>query len=325
MSSDNGRAPSSPIRLARLPPLGALRCFEAAARLESFTRAAEELHLTHGAVSRAVRALEDDLGTPLFERRSRRVFLTISGARLRDATAEAFSMIQAATRDLRRRAATSPLVLSCEPTLLMRWLIPRLPAFEAAHPSVALHLAAGGGPVPFSRDGIDLAIRRDDFAFPDGVAASRIMEEQVGPVCTPAIAAILRAGASWPDTLARTPGVALLHTRTRPDAWARWFGLSGVKPGGGREQTFEHFYFSLQAAAAGLGVAIGPFALVQQEIEAGTLVAPFGFVPDGSAYHLLSTSPIEGDRRAELLLAWLQSQGAHPAHHQVQVGPPDPT
>jgi len=317
MSSDNDCAPSSPTRPARLPPLGALRCFEAAARLESFTRAAEELHLTHGAVSRAVRALEDDFGTPLFERRSRRVFLTASGTRLRDATAEAFATIQAATWDLRRRAATSPLVLSCEPTLLMRWLIPRLPAFEAAHPGVALHMAAGGGPVPFSRGAIDLAIRRDDFAFPDGVAASRIMEEQVGPVCTPAVAATLRAGAGWPNTLIRKPGMALLHTRTRPDAWERWSSLSGVNAGRGREQTFEHFYFSLQAAAAGLGVAIGPFALVQQEIEAGTLVAPFGFVPDGSAYHLLSAGSIEGDRRVEALLAWLRSQDAHPAHHQV--------
>lgn len=323
MTSDNDCASGSPIRPARLPPLGGLRCFEAAARLESFTRAAEELHLTHGAVSRAVRALEDDLGTPLFERRSRRVFLTAAGARLRDATAEAFAIIQAATRDLRRRAATSPLVLSCEPTLLMRWLIPRLPAFEAAHPGVALHLAAGGGPVPFSRDAIDLAIRRDDFAFPDGVAASRIMEEQVGPVCTPAIAAALRAGVGLPDALARAPGLTLLHTRTRPDAWERWASLSGVKPGRGREQTFEHFYFSLQAAAAGLGVAIGPFALVQQEIEAGTLVAPFGFVPDGSAYHLLSAGPIEGDQRADALLSWLRSQDAHPARRQV--GPPEPT
>lgn len=317
MTSDNDCAPGSPIRPVRHPSLGGLRCFEAAARLESFTRAAEELHLTHGAVSRAVRALEDDLGTPLFERRSRRVFLTASGARLRDATAEAFATIQAAMGDLRRHAATSPLVLSCEPTLLMRWLIPRLPAFEAAHPGITLHLAAGGGPVPFSRDAIDLAIRRDDFAFPDGVVASHIMSEQVGPVCTPAIAAKLRAGGGWPDMLTRKPGVTLLHTRTRPDAWERWAGLSGIKPGGGREQTFEHFYFSLQAAAAGLGVAIGPFALVQEEVEAGTLVAPFGFVPDGSAYHLLSTGPIEGDRRAEALLSWLRSQGAYSAHDQV--------
>jgi DNA-binding transcriptional LysR family regulator len=322
MSSDSKRAPSSPIQPGRPPPLGALRCFEAAARLESFTRAAEELHLTHGAVSRAVRALEDDLGAPLFDRRSRRVFLTPSGARLRDAVAEAFETIQAATRELRRGVAASPLVLSCEPTLLMRWLIPRLPAFEAAHPGIPLHLASGGGPVPFIRGGIDLAIRRDDFTFPDGVASARIMDEQVGPVCTPAMASAMRAGADWQGALARGSGLTLLHTRTRPDAWARWSGLSGVELGEGREQTFEHFYFSLQAAAAGVGVAIGPFALVQQELDAGALEAPLGFIADGSAYHLLGRGPIEGDSRSEALLSWLRSQaGALAANMRPRADP----
>ena len=132
MSIDTDGERGSRIDNQRLPPLGGLRCFEAAARLESFTQAAAELHLTHGAVSRAVRALEDDIGTPLFERRSRRVFLTKAGKRLSDATAEAFSTILSATTELRRRDTTAPLVLSCEPTLMMRWLIPRLPEFQSA-------------------------------------------------------------------------------------------------------------------------------------------------------------------------------------------------
>lgn len=311
MSSDGDGEQGSQTRASRLPPLGSLRCFDAAARLESFSRAAEELHLTHGAVSRAVRALEEDLGTALFERRSRRVFLTASGARLHDATTEAFAAIAAATRELRRRAAPAgPLVLSCEPTLLMRWLIPRLPAFQAEHPDVALHLAAGGGPVPFAREGIDLAIRRDDFAFPEGVEAAPIMAERVGPVCARAVADALRseAGANAACTAGLLAGTTLLHTRTRPDAWPRWAKLSGTAPATGRGQWFEHFYFSLQAAAAGLGVAIGPWALVRQEVEAGTLVAPFGFLEDGSGYYLLSPGSIGGDRRAEALLAWLRSQ-----------------
>lgn len=311
MSSDKNGDPGSQIRGQRLPPLGALRCFEAAARLESFSRAADELHLTHGAVSRAVRSLEEDLGTVLFERRSRRVFLTAAGARLRDATAEAFAAIATATRELRRHAATgSPLVLSCEPTLLMRWLIPRLPAFQAEHPEVALHLAAGGGPVPFAREGIDLAIRRGDFPFPAGVEAMPIMVERVGPVCSPAVAAALRldAGVGAAGGASSLAGTTLLHTRTRPDAWPRWAELSGIAVATGPGRWFEHFYFSLQAAAAGLGVSIGPWALVQQDVEAGTLVAPFGFLADGSDYYLLSPGPIRGDRRAEALLAWLRSQ-----------------
>jgi DNA-binding transcriptional LysR family regulator len=303
---------SSQMQGSRLPPLGALRCFEAAARLESFSRAADELHLTHGAVSRAVRALELDLGVTLFERRSRRVFLTAAGARLRDAVAEAFATIATVTRELRRRSGpASPLVLSCEPTLLMRWLIPRLPAFQAEHPEVNLHFAAGGGPVAFAQEGIHLAIRRDDFPFPAGVQAELIMAERVGPVCSPAVASGLNARDGAAGKLSNA---TLLHTRTRPDAWSRWAELSGTAvPAGHRELWFEHFYFSLQAAAAGLGVAIGPLALVQQDVEAGALVAPFGFVSDNSAYYLLSPDSISGDRRAETLLLWLRAQAASAA------------
>jgi len=307
MNSDSCCEPGSQSNVQRLPPLGALRCFEAAARLESFTRAAQELHLTHGAVSRAVRALEEDLSQALFERRSRRVFLTPAGVLLRDAAAEAFAAILAATRELRGRSKTAPLVLSCEPTLLMRWLIPRLPAFQAAHPDMALHLSAAGGPVPFARDGIDLAIRRNDFPFPAEVEAMPIMAERVGPVCSPAVADMLCA-AGGQERAAEIPvGITLLHTRTRPDAWPRWAELSGVKLRSPAEQRFEHFYFSLQAAAAGLGIAIGPWALVEQDIEAGLLVAPFGFLEDGTGYHLLRPSRMGADRRVKALTAWLRA------------------
>ena len=128
---------SQPLR-RRLPPLGALRCFEAAARLESFTRAGAALHLTHGAISRAVRALEEDLGTPLFERRSHRVFLTAAGSELLHSVSQALDLVEHTAVRLRSAQALGPLVLSCEPTLLMRWLIPRLPQFQAAHPQLSL-------------------------------------------------------------------------------------------------------------------------------------------------------------------------------------------
>lgn len=159
MGSDSIRQPDSQNDDPRLPPITALRCFEAAARLESFSRAADMLHLTHGAVSRAVRLIEDDLGSALFERRSRRVFLTDSGRRLAMAVREGFGQIGKAAQEIREQNATGAITLSCEPTLLMRWLIPRLPAFHAAHPDIALHLVAAGGPVRLG-SGIDLAIRR---------------------------------------------------------------------------------------------------------------------------------------------------------------------
>ena len=145
-----------------LPSLTALRCFEVAARTEHFGRAADELHLTHGAISRAVRLLEEDLGVRLFERRQRRVFLTEAGDRLYQAVREGLGQIRETAQALRQQSRHQSLVLSCEPTLLMRWLIPRWPAFQALHPELDVHLMAGGGALSFG-SGIDLAIRRNEL------------------------------------------------------------------------------------------------------------------------------------------------------------------
>ncbi|MGO1072604.1 LysR family transcriptional regulator [Lysobacter sp. CA199] len=304
MKDHDRRELDSRYRRTALPPLGALRCFEAAARLESFTRAAQELHLTHGAVSRAVRSIEDALAVELFERRSQRVFLTPAGERLRDAAAAAFDVLAAAVRELREPPRKLAVVLSCEPTLLMRWLIPRLPAFHARHPEIALQLVAGGGPVGFEE--IDLAIRRDDFDWGPRVHAQRLFEERVGPVCSARYRAEhLQAqarGARWADTVVR------LHSATRPGAWADWSRAARKRQPAGPSQSFEHFYFSLQAAAAGVGVAIGPWQLVRDEVEAGVLVAPMGFLADGSAYHLLSPQPVGAGSAGAKLLAWLREQ-----------------
>lgn len=303
MVSDRDGEPDSRIVPARLPPLGALRCFEAAARLESFTWAADELHLTHGAVSRAVRAIEEDLGLPLFERRSRRVRLNAAGAILHRAVAEAFATIRSATRALRAEARQSPLVLSCEPTLLMRWLIPRLPALQAAHPDLALHLVSGGG-TPRFEDGLDLALRRNDHPPAPGAHAAILFAERVGPVCAAA-----RAGdfvAETGEGPAFRPGTPRLHSRTRPAAWADWAARSGRPAPDGPEHRFEHFSLSLQAAAAGIGVAIGPWRLVCDDVAGGLLAAPFGFVADGTDYRLLAPRPIAAGSAQARLAAWLR-------------------
>ncbi|SDX53855.1 LysR substrate-binding domain-containing protein [Lysobacter enzymogenes] len=306
-SHDDGELGSLPAwrERAALPPLGALRCFEAAARLGSFTRAARELHLTHGAVSRAVRSIEDALGVALFERRNQRVHLTAAGARLRDAAAGAFELLAATVRELREPPRKPALVVSCEPTLLMRWLIPRLPAFQAAHPGIALQWSAGGGPVGFGE--VDLAIRRNDFAWGRDVHAQHLFDERVGPVCSPAYRAGHVAGAGRSARFGA--GVCLLHSATRAGAWSEWARAARRKrPAAAMEQTFEHFYFSLQAAAAGVGVAIGPWQLVRDEIESGVLAAPLGFVADGSAYYLLSPTPARAGSPAALLAQWLRAQ-----------------
>ncbi len=308
MSSDNDGELYSQVTASRLPSLMALRCFEAAARVENFSRAAAELHLTHGAISRAVRVLEDDLGLALFERRNRRVFLTDAGRRLFSSVHDGLGLIKQAVGELRTSARHRTLVVSCEPTLLMRWLIPRWPSFQALHPDVPVHLVAGGGPVLFE-SGIDLAIRRNDFEWPSTVSAAHLFNEKTGPVCRPGQEASFfeRPGAA---KCIRRNSIRL-QTRTRPRAWREWARASGKSLPATKEQLFEHFYFSLQAAIAGLGVAIGPWHLVRDDIKNGVLSAPLGFVEDGSSYYLLSPQARSASRPYALLLAWLRSIDAN--------------
>lgn len=304
ISDQNGEFESHEMR-ASLPSLMALRCFEAAARHEHFSRAADELHLTHGAVSRAVRLLEDDLGVALFERRNRRVFLTDAGRKLAQAVHDGLHLIKQAANALRADAARAQRwVLSCEPTLLMRWLIPRWPDFQAAYAGVDIHLAAAGGPFSFD-NGIDMAIRRNDFAWPAGYHAERLFAEKVGPVCRPDKVETWFSGSRDDRALKRS--APRLHTRTRPDAWKEWAAAAHRTAGSGRGQVLDHFYFSLQAAVAGLGVAIGPWHLVRDDLESGVLVAPMGFVEDGSYYCLLTPEPVTAGSASSDLLDWLRA------------------
>jgi len=278
--------------------LPALACFRVAAEMESFSKAADRLNLTHGAVSRAVRLLEEDLGTLLFERRNRAVFLTDEGRRLARVVAQGLGQIEEEAQRIKAERANAPVVVSCEPTLMMRWLIPRMPQFHAEHPLADIRLLAGGGPISLGAD-IDLAIRRNDFAWPNDYRAHHLFDEAIGPVCRPdKVNAFFASG--------RLITVAtLLHTRTRPMAWSDWSEISGQDHRENPRRDFEHFYFSLQAAVAGLGVAIGPWHLVQDDLQAGLLVAPQGFRADGSGYFLLSARKPETGLAAGAFRDWL--------------------
>jgi LysR family glycine cleavage system transcriptional activator len=283
-----------------LPPLNALRCFEAAGRLSSFARAGDELHVTHGAVSRQVRQLEEDLGVLLFDRRNRRVRLTPAGQTLLDATVDAFTRVRDAVAAVRSVSNPVPLVVSCEPTLTQRWLIPRLPRLLSRCPGLLVHVLAAGGPVRFERDRVDLAIRRDDFEWPANMCAELIVEEFVGPVCSPVLAQNAPA-----ETVLALPAI---HSATRPDAWPRWLADTGRPARAQTGQTFEHFFLSIEAAVAALGVAIGPFPLVIDDLIAGRLVAPFGFRRSGHRYVLLSNRPVAEIDRSSCLVAWLREE-----------------
>ncbi|CAN7509372.1 LysR family transcriptional regulator [Acidovorax sp. LjRoot118] len=287
----------------RLPPLSALRAFEATVRHGSVSRAARELHLTDGAVSRAVRELEGELGFDLFQRSSRSVVPTPTAQVLAEDVAGALDRLRAALARARRTAGPGrPLVLSCEPTLLIRWLIPRLAQLQAAiGEQRELRLVSAGGVVHFERDGIDLAIRRNDFALADGVVAEPFVHEHIGPVCRPDVAANLGSQG------AALQGV-LLHTATRPGAWDSWAALAHTPLQPTRAIRFEHFYQSLQAAVAGAGVAIGPLALVADDLASGVLCAPRGFVADGSCYQLMAPRAAVDDGCVfHTVLVWLRA------------------
>lgn len=282
-----------------LPSLTALRCVEATVRTGSMSAAADELHLTHGAVSRQVRNAERLIGTALFERRNRAVVPTAAGRRFAEDARDLLAHLANAVQAARHRGPTAGVVLSCEPTLLMRWLIPRLASFRDREPGITVQLVAGGGPVDFRRDGIDLAVRRNDFPRDPRTVTVPLMAERTGPVCRPEVAARLNEPADLAEH-------TLLHTRTRPDAWSAWLARAGVTLDGPRREVYEHFYIALEAAGAGLGVAIGPIALVRDAVASGQLAAPFGFQADGTRYELLSPTPIEPGGPRHALLQWLR-------------------
>ncbi len=285
-----------------LPPLNALRAFEAAARLQSVSQAAEELSVTHGAVSRQIRALEEQLGLALFVKDGRGVKLTDAGVRLRDAAFDAFERLRSTCADLRRQGEDAPFVLACPGSLLARWFIPRLDRLNRELPELRLQLSASEGELDPRRPGVDATLCFASPPWPADLQVYELAAERIGPVFSPRHA---RAA-----ELARAPasvllGEALLHTVSRPQAWPQWAASQGL---GGAPlqlgQGFEHLYYLLEAAMAGLGVAIAPQQLVADDLAAGRLLAPWGFTVTGGRLALWVPGR-RGDRRAEELAAWL--------------------
>jgi LysR family transcriptional regulator, glycine cleavage system transcriptional activator len=276
----------------RLPNLSALRTFEAVSRCGSMVAAATELCVTHGAVSKQIQALEQELGTPLFHRRNRGVHLTRQGAWLAERLGVILGTIYQTMRDYRTLdAAPGPLTVSCEPTLCLRFLIPAVSDLKR-HTGLDIRVLAAGGPLDFRQGHVDVAIRRNDFAIPADVTATPIADEWMGAVATP--------------TLAAEPmgDMIRLHSETRPHAWADWVRQSGWQPTGG-EMAYEHFYLAIQAAHAGQGVALASIHMVAADIGAGSLQAPHGFTRDGTHYVALHSAGV-ADERVTLFTDWLK-------------------
>lgn len=249
-----------------LPPMQVLRAFEASARLLSFTAAAQELNLTQSAVSRQVKALEELLGGELFVRDRQTVRLTAAGEIYAHEVRQALQRLASASLGFRANPGEGSLRLAVLPTFGARWLAPRLPAFLAAHPGVSINLLTRPVPVDFRTEPIDAAIH---FGMPDwpGAELDLLMPETVVPACSPAFKK--HHPIDGPADLLRLP---LLHLASRPDAWERWFTEHGVVFEQVRGMLVDQFLMAAQAAVAGLGVALLPTFLCEQELARGELV-----------------------------------------------------
>lgn len=253
----------------RLPPLNAVKVFEAAARLGSFSRAAEELNVTHGAVSRQIRTLEDWLGAPLFRRTSRSAVPTQAGSDLLAEAGPALDQLAEGSRRVRLRSlAQGVLNIAAQPTFSMRWLIPRLSDFQRDHPGLELQIVTASDSAERFRMQADVVI--SGLSQQPGWVGTRFLGEALLPLLSPEL--MRKCPLQRPKDLRQH---TLLHAATRRRAWSRWLDSAGypdLKPAG--EQVFEHFYFAIQAALAGVGVAMGPLALVTEDLRAGRLLAP---------------------------------------------------
>jgi LysR family glycine cleavage system transcriptional activator len=292
-----------------LPPLTALRSFEAAARHGSFSRAADELHVTHGAVSRQVKVLEEWAGTSLFDRHGKRVTLTGQGQVFADKVGVAFGDIAAAARTLRaQQSAARVLTLNVLPTFAMRWLLPRLANFQFTHPQIELRLVTSDQPLDRLPPGqFDVAVRRDGRLDMEGVRSGVIFTEQELPVCSPAFAAAHNV--RTPADLKRLP---LLVADTRSGSWDRWFAAAGESAVDDDValRRFDHFYLALQAAVDGLGFALGPLPLIKEDLADGRLVVPLAAPKLSTAPYCWVTPYSAGDDPAvSQFLTWLEEEG----------------
>ncbi|WP_411383535.1 LysR family transcriptional regulator [Pseudomonas sp. L7] len=288
-----------------LPPLNALRAFEATARLNSVSQAAEQLHVTHGAVSRQIKVLEEHLGVALFIKDGRGIKLTDAGVRLRDASFDAFDRLRSVCAELSRDVSDAPFVLGCSGSLLARWFIPRLGRLKADLPELRLHLSAGEGDLDPRRPGLDALLVYAEPPWPADMQVHVLAEERIGPVLSPHFPGFERLCQAPASALL---GEALLHTTSRPQAWPTWAAQQGLDASALTfGQAFEHLYYLLEAAVAGLGVAIAPQPLVADDLRGGRLAAPWGFSPTPAALALWVPRRA-ADGRAEQLAQWLRRE-----------------
>lgn len=294
----------------RLPPLTAVRYFEAAARHLSFTKAAGELHVTHGAVSHQVKALEEWLGVPLFRRLNRALALTEAGQIYMGPVREALDRLMEGTRAVRSRDGSGALTVSTLPSFAAKWLVPRLGNFRAAWPDIDVRISATQKLVDFAReDDVDCAIRHGRGPGWPGCESDLLIAEDFAPVCSPKLL-------DGPIPL-NEPADLAQHTLLqdydwRVDLWDRWLAMAGVSGLASRRAlSFNSSNLMIQAAIDGLGIALSQGVLCGDDLAAGRLMRPFKLsVGSDAGYYIVVPKGAAARPKVVAFRNWLLEEAA---------------
>ncbi len=303
--------PSPP---SRLPPLNALRAFEVAARHRSLSRAAKELNVTQAAVSSQVKLLEQRLGMRLFHRHSSGLKPTAQAEEYFSAVRQAFQLMNEATETLLHSAPTTHLTVSCMPNIAMRWLLPRLHSFHRLYPHFEVNVLTSTRSDDFDQEQMDVAIRWGN-RWPK-LESHYLFSAEMVPVCSPALVQGSKA-LKKPSDLAHA---TLLHVQGTMEDWGLWLDhakVNNVDPLHGPR--FDSLTFALQAAAEGLGVAVGRLPLMEDDLKLGRLVAPFSaryFAP--KAWHLVYPNSMAYAAKVKAFTQWVLEEARQSPYHMVR-------
>lgn len=295
----------------KLPPLNAVRAFEASARNGGFTRAAEELCVSQGAISRHIGCLEQWLQVKLFTRVHRGVELTPQGTAFFNVAKSVLDLLESGASQLKRSPDENRLRLKLPPTFAMRWLVPRLVRFHALHPTVDVQITTSHANADFDREDVDIGIYSWSEP-PSGPGYRRVLSETLLPVCAPSLlgrSAPLRRPADLENHV-------LLCSLNRPSDWPTWVAAAGVDHiDGNRGLKFENAALAYQAAIDGLGVMIAQWAFIEDDLATGRLVAPFELrAPTKRAYFLATHPHREKATRLQAFEQWILSEAAVVEH-----------
>ncbi|HEY9281760.1 MAG TPA: LysR family transcriptional regulator [Eoetvoesiella sp.] len=286
------------------PPLNTLRVFEAAARLGSFTKASEELFVSQSAVSRQVSLLERYVGLKLFHRHKSGVSLTTLGKEYYSEIGPAFGQIVGATDKLLRVRSDEPLIIRVYSTFAAKWLMRRLFSWQAAHPDIKLRISTALNAVDFTRDSVDASIEVNNRLWPEGTEAVFLFNNEVTPVCSPLL---IKGGVL--SSIQEIYNYRHIHSRFRPNDWALWLQAVGLTPAEDPDPLmFSDSLLAYQAAADGLGIAMGQPRFLKEEFDSGKLICPCPYIKPAaleSSYHFVTPRFGTNAAKARVFLEWL--------------------